>query len=271
MITLDIGLIRHHLSCGLRRLLAMVLLVVCPFLSHARVCSTVFSESPFKSEDVEFSRELIDPGLLSGTDAGQKRVPYIHVRSAEGARFSETELFREHADFVIGIDASGNTKGHMYVAMNNVRFDGRMFFAHSTFERSAWTIPPGLLIRYRNVPEEIKARLWDWMNSGETIQAPSCVAATCKLFFDKLDFQGGRHRFWFPDRMIKHLLEEAPLANGGEPLQFEVYAFGKDFSTFWSELPSWRTVPRFFFKVLFDPRTWGRRSHKKPDMNEQTR
>jgi hypothetical protein len=181
----------------------------------------------------------------------------LHSLSTHGEVLNEKEVFKDESDLIIGIDATGNTHGHLYMIINGVRVDGRMFFgAHSEAEKN-WRISDGLVIRYKNLPAKEKAALLKWLQSDEIVKAATCVQAACKILYDIAGFSNAPKRnFLFPSSFLSHLNEYGILGENGQRLFPEIYTINRDARTFWDELPTVGTVPFFLFKVLLDPYTW---------------
>jgi hypothetical protein len=131
------------------------------------------------------------------------------------------------------------------------RVDGRMFFGPTTIERAGWKVSNGLMIVYKKLPPEAKKNLVDWVNSGKVIKSATCAVTTCKVLFDIATFDKAEKNYLFSEPVLKHLLfSDVHIA--GSPSSPQVYTVNTDFSTVWRELPTWKNVPSFFFRVLYD-------------------
>jgi hypothetical protein len=190
-------------------------------------------------------------------DTGANRaLKYTSVNTVNGKTFPENELFNDKSDLIIGIDTTGNTQGHTYLVIDGVRMDGRMFYQPQTFTPSGWTISKGLIIRYKNIPPETKAKLVAWVKSQEVIKTPTCVAAASIVLFEKADLGNPGKRFWFPSKLLDYLALNGLTTPTGIKLQPEVYTINEDIHVFWNGLPTLVRVPSFIFKVLADPYTY---------------
>ncbi len=191
-------------------------------------------------------------------ETGAKRTLRItSLKTKGGAKFSELEIFNDQSDLIIGIDITGNTQGHTYLIVNGTRVDGRMFFAAHTEMEEGWDLSNGLIVRYKNLPPENKAALLEWLNGDETLHVPTCVAAACKILFKEADFENKPSRnYWFPSKLLAHLAKTGLVGSDGKKIPAEIYTINTDVQKMWNNLPSWKSVPFFIFKVLFDPYTW---------------
>lgn len=244
---------RPHLSFA-----AIILICLVPGSVFANVCASVFSPSPFVSESIPFRESYVNPKTLRRSDPAAQKLRYIRVNlPAKEGRLTEQELFRDPSDLIIGIDTTGATGGHMYVAVNGVRFDGRLFYTSST-KLPGWRIPDGLIIRYRYFPEHARQKIIQWMSTDQTIHALTCVAATCQLLFGRGAIDGPAKPYVLPEGLLRHLVEKMPISEEGSPIPFEIYTVNRDLDSVLAGLPSWRTVPKAILRVLVDPRTWRR-------------
>lgn len=187
---------------------------------------------------------------------------YTVLLTKNGQNFSEQDLFNDKSDLIIGIDTEGNTQGHTYLIINDKRIDGRMFFALDTVIDEGWTLSKGILLRYKNVPQETKDRLVAWLNSGKTFRTATCVATGCRLLYEIAQFQNPPdHDYWFPSKLLKHIAQTGLVTKEGVPLTPEIYALNSDITSVWNNLPNAVKVPTFLFQVLFDPYTWAGSKH----------
>jgi hypothetical protein len=219
------------------------------------------------TENVESFRAVTLPLETIASEMGAKReIEVVEIRTKGGERFSERELFKEESDLIIGIDVMGNTQGHMYQVIKAVRIDGRMFFAPHTEEREGWKLSHGLLIRYKKLPQRNREALHAWLESPEILRTATCVAAACRIIYGVGGFENAPNKnFWFPSRLLQHLARTGLVGDQGEKIYPEIYTLNKDVYKIWENLPSWKSVPFFIFKVLFDPYTWkGGKAAKSP-------
>ena len=172
---------------------------------------------------------------------------YVALQTINQAEFAESKIFLdEPADLIIGIDITGNTQRHMYLLINQGRFDGRLFFAAHTFEATDWVLSNGLIMRYKGIPQSTKQRLIDYLDSEQTIRAPSCVSASCKLLFEKGDLQGPGKWFWFPSTFLRYLEQNNLKTLDRIIIKPEIYTLNADIHQIWNNLPRWKRVLKFF-------------------------
>ncbi len=211
-----------------------------------------FTENVVSAERFEISEEEIFK------ETGVRRaVEITALETKGGARFSERDIFGDEADLIIGIDVMGNTQGHTYMVVRGVRVDGRMFYAPHTEVKENWTLSQGLVIRYRRLPSANRKALFEWLESEKLIKTPTCVVAACKVLFEEAGFENPPEKnFWFPSKLLKHLLKTGLVGDSGERVYPEIYSLNRDVRAIWNNLPDWKAVPSFLLKVLFDPYTW---------------
>jgi hypothetical protein len=204
-------------------------------------------------------------------ETGVKRcLPYVALQTQGETLYSEMELFTDNSDLIIGVATTGNTRGHMYLIINGVRMDGRMFFAPQTEETTDWKLSKGLVIRYKNMPPENKQMLADWLATDAIVKGPSCVAVANKILYRETGFIKHDNKIhWFPSTYLKYLALHGLQGVNGERLTPEIYTLNADIHDFWNNLPTAIRVPGFIFKVLFDPYTWQGRKKAKTQV-EQT-
>ncbi len=174
------------------------------------------------------------------TNDGEKHVPRSQVFAGKPA------------DLIIGIDVTGNTQGHMYLIIDGTRIDGRMFFKGQDESRGDPKISDGLVIAYRNLPEENKRRLIDWVRSDDTIHAPSCVATACRVLYGHGGLTSGpdRPRYWFPSTFLRNIAQHHLQGADGQQLKPEIYTIDCDIDRFWNNLPTWKSAYKFLLPVF---------------------
>lgn len=213
----------------------------------------------FTSNVIEAIDKTVDANLFHQHTEVKRPLNYTAIKTCDGKRFSESEMFLEKSDLIIGIDVTGNTKGHMYFIINDessgTRVDGRMFWAGYTTS-TEWTISPGLIIRYTGLSPEDKLALIDLLKRDLPLKSATCVGLTCKYLLAEgpLAVDGKIHIF--PSIQLQALAEHGLKGSDGQLLEPEIFTVNSEIDLFWNNLPSWQTVPKFIFKVFFDPYTW---------------
>jgi hypothetical protein len=194
---------------------------------------------------------------LKKETGADRTVAITALKTRDEKRLSETEIFGDTADLVIAIDVMGNTHGHTYLLINGTRVDGRMFYSPHTEVEKDWTISNGLIIRYKNLPPENREALLKWLASDEVLHTATCVEAACKILYEKAGLSNApRKNFWFPSKLLAHLANRGITGADGKRVYPEIYTINRDARTVWDNLPNWKAVPKFIFKVFFDPYTW---------------
>ncbi len=247
----------------IRLALSICLFIAQSAFASASSCDTYFSEL---QELVQWTRDEISIDETRQKMGAHRNLPYTRVETPNAVPLHELDIFKEPADLIVAIDVTGNTQGHTYLIINGTRFDGRMFFAQHTVQKTDWKINRGLVIRYRHVPEQNLRALVEWLESEQVMRTPTCVAAACKILYDIASFGGAPKRnYWFPSTFLKNIAKNRLIGVDGKPLEPEIYTINADIRMFWNNLPNWIRVPTFLFKVLFDPYTWAGSKKKKAD------
>lgn len=211
----------------------------------------------FTSNVASFRRVTVPLETVEKKMGANRDIEVIEFRTLDEKRFTEKDLFNESADLIVGIDVMGNTQGHTYLVIDGVRIDGRMFFAPQTEIKEGWTLSNGLIIRYKNLPKANKDALKAWLETPTVLRTPTCVAAACQILYDIGRFENPPpKKYWFPSRLLKHLARNGLTGDDGSRILPEIYTVNRDIFKVWSNLPDWKSVPFFIFKVLFDPYTW---------------
>jgi hypothetical protein len=157
----------------------------------------------------------------------------------------EKDLFSEPADLIIGIDATDRVPGRAYLVVNGTRVDGQMYWRSRTIKTEDWKLSRGLVIRYRNLPADIKARLWSWLQSNESLRAPTCEAAACIVLFERAKLGDPGKRFWFPKTLLNFLVTTGLADSTGHRLTAEIFTINEDIRVFWSGFPTLIRMPTF--------------------------
>lgn len=186
-----------------------------------------------------------------------RQLDYIGLETVNGAKdVPLKDVFPDYdkeGDLIVGIDVNGNTQGHMYLIVDGVRIDGRMFFKGHD-ETSEPQISNGLAIRYRNIPEPNRTKLLEFVRSSEALKSPSCVATACKILYREAGFESGAKRptHWFPGPYLKTIAEHGISGESGERMTPEIYTVNTEVERFWNNLPTWKGVWRFLVPVFKD-------------------
>lgn len=196
----------------------------------------------------------LDPNAPQGVNL------YFTTLSTLGAKdYNEAELFSNKSDLIIGIDATGNSKGHMYVILDgDTRVDGRLFYLQPLIDKAHWVVSDGMIFRYKNLPPENKKRIISWYSSNPVSRGATCIVAGEKILFDIGELGRSSNHFWFPGEFLDYMTAKGLTDSQGEKITPEVYLINLEIHSFWSHLPRWKNVPRFLLKTLFDPSSWGR-------------
>ncbi len=211
----------------------------------------------FTSNVASFRKVNVPLETVERKIGATRDIEVIEFQTLGEQRFSEKDLFNEPADLIVGIDVMGNTQGHTYLVIDGIRIDGRMFFAPQTEIKEGWTISNGLIIRYKNLPKANKDALKAWLETPTVLRTPTCVAAACQILYDIGRFENPPpKKYWFPSRLLRHLARNGLTGDDGSRILPEIYTVNRDVYKVWSNLPDWKSVPFFIFKVLFDPYTW---------------
>jgi len=193
--------------------------------------------------------------------------------------FLESDLFTDGpADLIIGVDANGNTQGHMYLMIRaddipsidpelkekqlTIRYDGRLFRRDYQIKANG-RLSNGLFLRYKNVPPELRHRILKFWIKGEKNIAWSCVASAVKMLYDIGGFTGkpSRGKF-FPSPYLKHLARNGLMDSEGNRLIPQIYALNRPAEQFWNRLPDLFKMWSFIIPLLTNPATWGKAQFK---------
>jgi hypothetical protein len=214
-------------------------------------------DSRFTTNVAGFDDREVPLDELSKATGVQQTISYTSILTKGNQHFSESELFTQTSDLIIGLDNEGNTQGHMYLILNGERFDGRMFRAAATVLQNGWKLSKGLIIRYRGLSQTDKDAVTKWLQSDDDIKAPTCVAAANKLLYGVLGFKNApKNSYWMPGSYLKYLAANGLLNSEGDRLSAEIFVINTDIEQMWTNLPNWMKVPLFIGKVAFDPYTW---------------
>ncbi|MBX3039733.1 MAG: hypothetical protein KF789_03360 [Bdellovibrionaceae bacterium] len=220
----------------------------------AGACGRVFSPR-FTSNVVKSTEGIIKIEESQSEFGVARELRYTEIKTKDGKEFGEMDLFNDPSDLIIGIDVNGNTQGHMYFVINNERVDGRMFFAGYTKDAN-WLISRGMVVRYTGLSAGDKLALANLLKAEPTVKGASCVAVACKFLFEMGPLEGISKTHVFPSKFLEVLAQNGIRGTDGKRLTPEIVVINSEARQFWNNLPSWVTVPKFIFKVLFDPYTW---------------
>lgn len=226
--------------------------------------------TPRFTENVIQSTERTIPANEIMAQVGVNRELHMtELRTRDSQRFKESELFQgEPADLIIGFDNSGNTQGHMYLSVrgeNDVmyRYDGRLFFRPQDVTKDDFRLSPGMILRYKKIPEIHRRRLIALMESKMKIRRPTCVASAWSVLHEISHFASdSRLRPWFPGTFLKVFAQHGLVTEEGQRLTPEIYTINADAHDFWNNLPTWKRVWKFIIPVIMNPATWGLRDFK---------
>ncbi len=225
--------------------------------AQARTCHDVLFEAQFGIGVARWHEEQLSAERMQAATGVAKPLKYTAIETVDGIKFSESDLFKSTSDLIIGVDVEGHTRGHTYLKIEKTRVDGRMFYRPHSVENESSVLSPGLIIRFKNIPEANKEALREWLDKSEVLKAPTCVAFACTVLYKFGGFENGPggifRRYWFPSSLLKHLAVNGLVGADGHPIEFEIYTLNSDISRFWKDLPSMQTVPGFIFKVFRAP------------------
>lgn len=232
--------------------------------SAAQECSQVFANTKNSSSILNLKNIISwQQSVLKSSRAEKyinttvkKDLNYTFIKTDQRRKLTESDLFNDKSDFILGIDTEGHTRGHVYMIINDVRVDGHILFAAQTETKTKWELSNGLFIRYKGLSAEGKQQLIDWINSDNNTRGMTCVAVACKLLFDKAGLNGPRKSFWFPSEILEYVLNNESSITRQNTASIEFYTINYKAEYVLRNLPKWSTLPKLFF-MLFDPRTWG--------------
>ncbi|MDB5038707.1 MAG: hypothetical protein JWQ35_2235 [Bacteriovoracaceae bacterium] len=231
----------------------------------------------------------VTPEEASKTMGVRRAFKLGQIKTEPGKRFIETEIFKKPAAFMIGLDVTGNTHGHEYLAASDkgssnerktYAYDGRLFFNLPDVVKGDWHFSDGVIIRAENIPEENRAKLLAYFEAVvarkelktlspskvkklPNVRAATCIASACKVIYNIAGFKNNLGHPWFPSTFLKHLAEHRLIGADGKPVEFEIYTLNADYKTFWNNLPQLRRIFQYMGPVFRNPETWGKRQFQR--------
>jgi hypothetical protein len=193
----------------------------------------------------------------------------VQIQTDSNKRFQEREIFKNLSDLIIQIDVTGNTQGHMFIAVrgddgNSYRYDGRLFFRPQDVKKNDWRLSDGLIIRYAKIPERNRKALVEFLEDLLAkkceVRAATCVGSAHKVMFEHGHFIHPKGRTpMFPSTFLKELAKTGLVTDEGERLAPEIYTLNRDYRVFWNNLPHVLRIWKFMIPVILNPATWGMR------------
>lgn len=244
----------------LKRFLILALVLFSGFNSQANLCAATFTQRSslpwLRNENIVRWEKTQLPTELVPNKTIETSLDYVYLKSKKGT-VKESDLFTDTSDLILGIDTNGNTRGHVYMIVNNKRVDGHILYTAQTETHEDWSLSKGLFIRIKGLPEKNKQKLLQWAQSEDSVRGMTCVAVACKILFKKANLiKAPKKDFWFPSDIFEFIVDHGLYGHKNKKLDIEIYTLNQKAEDVLANLPTWNTLPKLFF-MLFDPKTWG--------------